>query len=381
MLARGVAFSLEMAGRRLLATTAVAACLAGACGGTPERSMRGAPTPTRDQPLVKPDALVDVIPRDAIPSIDEPRFVRAAEATWLAGREPVVSVEIAGEARAYPAQILTRHEIVNDVVGGRPVTVTYCPLCNSAVAFDRTVDGRTLEFGVSGKLYGSALVMYDRQTDSLWTHFDGLAVRGPLTGTRLVVLPSQLLSFEDWRQGYPQGRVLSRRTGFPVDYGSNPYEYYDSRKGPYGQFFEGQADPRLPAMARVVGVSRGGRDVAYPYRALSGSGEIGVINDGPTVLFWRAGTASALDDPQIARGRDVGATGVFSAVANGRSLTFEARHGAFVDRESESTWSLTGRAVDGPLDGEALDPVAHLDTFWFAWQVYHPESEVYGVDG
>jgi hypothetical protein len=367
--------------RSLPALLVALAVLGTGCGSTAEHTQGRSRQPTASpQPLAGRDQLVDVLPKDAIPSIDEPRFVQPDEAGWMAGREPVVSVQIAGDVRAYPAQILTRHEIVNDVVGGTPVAVTYCPLCNSAVVFGRRAAGRTLEFGVSGKLYHSALVMYDRQTESLWTHFDGLAVRGPLTGTRLVVLPSQLLSFEDWRQDYPQGRVLSRETGFPIDYGANPYEHYDSRDGPYGQFFEGQADPRLPAMARVVGVSRGGHDVAYPYRALSGSGEIGVINDGPTVLFWRAGTASALDDPQIALGRDVGATGVFSAVANGSPLTFEARHGAFVDRETGSTWSLTGRAVDGPLDGEALDPVAHLDTFWFAWQAYHPDSEVYGAE-
>jgi Protein of unknown function (DUF3179) len=298
----------------------------------------------------------------------------------MTGREPVVSLEIAGDSRAYPAQILTRHEIVNDVVSGTPVAVTYCPLCNSAVVFERRASGRTLEFGVSGKLYHSALVMYDRQTESLWTHFEGLAVQGPLAGTRLEVLPSQLLSFDQWRAAYPRGRVLSRRTGFAVDYGANPYEYYDSREGPYDQFFGVNGDSRLPRMARVVGVSTAGREVAYAYRDLSGPGGVGVINDGPMAVFWKAGTASALDAPQIAQGRDVGATGVFSPLIGGRRLSFEVREGAVVDRESGSTWSLTGQAVDGPLEGEALDPVAHLDTFWFAWQAYHPDTEVYGAD-
>jgi hypothetical protein len=369
--------------RRSLPVLLVALAVLGTgCGSTPEHTQgRGRQPTASPQPLDERDQLVDVLPKDAIPSIEEPRFVQPDEAGWMAGREPVVSVQIAGDSRAYPAQILTRHEIVNDVVGGRPVTVTYCPLCNSAVAFSRAVKGQTLEFGVSGKLYHSALVMYDRQTGSLWTHFDGLAVRGPLTGTQLEVLPSQLISFDEWRETYPRGRVLSRETGFPIDYGANPYEHYDSREAPYGQFIEEQADPRLPAMARVVGVSTGDREVAFAYGDLSGPGGVGVINDGPVVLFWKAGTASALDDPQIARGQDVGATGVFSPEANGRRATFEARGGAIVDRETGSTWSLTGRAVEGPLEGQALDPVAHLDTFWFAWLAYHPDTEVYDADG
>jgi Protein of unknown function (DUF3179) len=355
-----------------------------ACGRTPA-DQRGAAESPEPDPLVYAGQLVDVLPPDAITPIDDPRFISPDRASvWLVGREPVVALEISGEARAYPVQILTKHEIVNDQVAGTPVTITYCPLCNSALAFDRRVDGRVLDFGTSGKLYRSALVMYDRQTESLWTHFEGLAVQGPLTGTRLQVIPVQILSFGEWRRAFPQGSVLSRETGFPTTYGGNAYEFYDRQDGPYSQFFRQPVNSRLPAMARVVGVSLGGRDVAYPYRDLSAEEGASVVNDTlagePIVVFWRAGTASALDTPAIAEGRDVGAAGVFFPLTGDRSLTFAVRDGRILDRDTGSEWSLAGVAVSGPLQGAQLRPVHHLDAFWFAWQAYFPDTLVYGVD-
>lgn len=370
---------------RLPAVLVAAAIAATACGG-PRASQEAEPSPTAEpDPLVYRGELVDVLPPDAIPSIDEPRFIAPEEAErWLAGREPVVALEVESQARAYPVQILTRHEIVNDVVAGTPVAVTYCPLCNSALVFKREVDGRVLEFGVSGKLYRSALVMYDRQTKSLWTHFDGLAVQGPLTGTRLEIVPAQLLSFDEWRRSQPVGQVLSRNTGHPVDYGTNPYEYYERQDGPYEQFFRQAVNYRLPAMARVVGVSIGGTDIAYAYRDLSDRHEGAMVVEDEVggrrfVVFWTAGTASALDAPVIAEGRDVGATGVF-VPSGDRRLTFTVEGGRIVDRQTGSTWSVAGRAVAGSLEGARLDPVPHLDAFWFAWQAYKPDTLVYGVD-
>jgi hypothetical protein len=351
--------------------------------GGPGRASPEGGAPVEAVPLVDKEDVIDVLPRDGIPSIDEPRFIRPEEATWVSGREPVVALEIAGDARAYPAQILTRHEIVNDVVGGRPVAVTYCPLCNSALVFERTVNGQVLEFGVSGKLYRSALVMYDRQTKSLWTHFQGVAFEGALSGTDLETVPAQMLSFEDWGSTYPSGRVLSRQTGFDVDYGTNPYAGYDTRDGPYEHFFGEELDPKLPAMQRVVGVPNRTGGIAYPYPELAGPAAGSTVLADRTrqlVIFWRTGTASAVDSSEISSGRDVGATGVFSPEVAGRTLTFAAREGGFRDEQTGSTWSLSGIAQAGPLAGERLRPVEHLDTFWFSWAAYYPETEVYGGD-
>jgi hypothetical protein len=371
--------------RRSVALLALASLALAACGGPATRREGAGPAVTtaeEPEPLVYLGQMVDVLPPDAITPIDDPRFVSQEQASaWLVGREPVVALEISGEARAYPVQILTKHEIVNDQVAGTPVTITYCPLCNSAVAFDRRVEGRVLDFGTSGKLYRSALVMYDRQTESLWTHFEGLSIQGPLTGTRLEVVPVQMLSFAEWRRTFPQGSVLSRDTGLPVTYGDNAYEFYDRQEGPYQSFFRQPINGRLPAMARVVGVSIGGRDIAYAYRDLSTEEGASVVNDtlGPQaiVVFWRAGTASALDTPVIAEGRDVGAAGVFFPDVGDRRLTFSVRDGRIVDEDTGSEWSLAGAAVSGTLEGARLRPLHHLDAFWFAWQAYFPDTLVY----
>ncbi len=172
-------------------------------------------------------------PKDGIPSIDVPKFVGVDEAEeFLDGSEPVAVVELEGEIRAYPLQILIWHEIVNDEIAGEPVAVTYCPLCNSTVAFRREVDGRPVEFGTTGMLRNSDLVMYDRATESWWQQITAEAVVGELTGTKLEVLPSQILAWDQFQRLHPGGRVLSRETGFDRNYGSNPYTGYDSDPTP-----------------------------------------------------------------------------------------------------------------------------------------------------
>ena len=162
-------------------------------------------------------------PRDGIPSIDTPQFIdQAAAAAWLADNEPVIALEIDGDARAYPLQVITWHEIVNDTVGDVPVVVTFCPLCNSALVFDRRFQDDLFEFGVSGLLRNSDLIMYDRTTESLWQQFTGEGIVGDLAGEQLTFLPSSLVSFADFRDAFPEGVVLSRETGFNRAYGRNP---------------------------------------------------------------------------------------------------------------------------------------------------------------
>ncbi|NNE13139.1 MAG: DUF3179 domain-containing protein, partial [Ilumatobacter sp.] len=180
-------------------------------------------------------------PPDGIPPIDEPRFLLPGDVDFLADNEPVLALEIDGDARAYPVQIMTWHEIVNDTVGGTPVTVSYCPLCNSAVAYDRRLGDRILDFGTSGLLYNSALVMYDRQTQTLWSHFTGQGIIGELTGEELVTYPLATVAWSTWRDTNPDGLVLSRDTGFSRDYGRNPYPGYDRVDGvPF--LFQGEVD-------------------------------------------------------------------------------------------------------------------------------------------
>ena len=210
-------------------------------------------------------------PRDGIPPIDSPVFFVADDAPdYMRAQEPVIALEIGGAAKAYPLAMLIRHEIVNDVLGGVPVAVTYCPLCNTALVFDRRVGGRVLDFGTSGNLRKSDLVMWDRQTQSWWQQITGKAIVGDLTGTRLNVIAAQLLSFSDFQDAFPEGLVLSRETGiYPSStYEVTPYAGYDPGGGqPF--LFAGAIDPRLPSLERVLTIEIAGQAVAYPFSGLN----------------------------------------------------------------------------------------------------------------
>ncbi len=315
-------------------------------------------------------------PPDGIPPIDHPQFETVVSAeNWLEDREPVIALVLGNDARSYPLQIMTWHEIVNDIVSGLPVTVTFCPLCNTALVFERPeVNGESLSFGTSGNLRNSDLVMYDRQTESWWQQFSGEAIVGELTGSRLTPVPATIIAWEDFKFAYPQGQVLSQDTGFDRAYGKNPYAGYDNA-GSYPFLFSGEVDDQLRPMDRVVGIWLGsGNAVAYSYLRLS---EERVINDSldelSLVVFWKAGTASALDTTIIAEGSDIGSTGVFNAELNGDVLNFVANSdGTFADNLTHSTWNIIGKAVEGPLAGQSLQPISHHDTFWFAWSAFVP---------
>ncbi|MCH8938563.1 MAG: DUF3179 domain-containing protein, partial [Gemmatimonadetes bacterium] len=299
---------------------------------------------------------------------------------WLEDREPVVLVALDGVAKAYPLQILIQHEIVNDVVGQTPVTVTYCPLCNTAISFDRRFDGLLLDFGTTGRLRHSDLIMYDRQTETWWQQAIGEGIVGEYAGRRLTFVPSPLISWSTFKESYPNGKVLSRDTGFQRNYGKNPYQFYDRGRGPWPQFFSGRRDGRLPAMERVAAVEIDGESVAFAFSKLRKKRVITEqVGETPLVVFWAPGTASAVDNSNIAKGRDVGSTGVFDRRLEGRGRTLRFTpdgDGRFTDRETGSTWNILGHAIDGPLTGKQLIPIVHGNHFWFAWGVFKPETRV-----
>ncbi len=318
--------------------------------------------------------------RDGIPPLDAPKFVAVAAANaWLKPREPVIVVARGAEARAYPLQILIWHEIVNDEFGGVPVAVTFCPLCNTAIVFDRRLDGRVLDFGTTGNVRNSDLVMWDRQTESWWQQLTGEAIVGELTGQRLIMLPATIVAWETFGAQYPQGQVLSRETGYDRSYGRNPYIGYDDIDSP-PFLYDGPLDGRLPPKERVATVSLGGEDAAYPFSLLAERRVVAdTVGGTPIVVFYQPGTASALDTAQIAEARDVGAAAVYRPAVEGRRLTFAWRDGAFVDLETGSTWSVLGQATAGPLAGKTLAPVVHGDHFWFAWAIFKPQTRIYSA--
>ena len=335
-----------------------------------------------------PDPLIDPgevqsggPPPDGIPPIDDPQFISVTDADeWLNDPEPVLVVDVDGDVRAYPIQIMMWHEIVNDTVGDLPLAVTYCPLCNSALSFIREVRGVETTFGTSGSLYNANLVMYDRATESLWNQLDGRAVIGVLTGDVLEQYPSSTVSWADFKATKPDGKVLDRdRTGASRAYGTNPYTGLDDPNGqPF--LFNGEVDVRAKAMQNIVAMENGTDAVAWSLDVISddsgSSVTTGEFAGEPIVIFWKTGEASALDTSDISSGKDVGTVGVFSPVVDGQDLTFVADGDAYIDDQTSSTWNVFGEATDGPLAGTTLEPVTFVRTFWFSWAAFRPDTNL-----
>ncbi len=317
-------------------------------------------------------------PKDGIPPIDEPKFVTPdAASKWLDPREPVVVVVLQSTARAYPLQILTWHEIVNDTLAKTPVSVTFCPLCNAAIVFDRRVNGKVLDFGTTGRLRNSDLIMYDRQSESWWQQFTGRAIIGDMLDTVLKRIPASIIAFEDFRKAYPQGSVLSKDTGHLRSYGENPYAGYDSiDRHPF--LFSGDVDSRLPAMERVLNISLGNNHKLYPFQVFKKSPVINdTINQIQVVVFSKAGTLSVLDRNQISNSRIIPSATAWNRKLDDQTLSFEHRDGKIIDTQTQSQWNLLGTAVSGPLAGQQLTSIPSGVHFAFAWLAFNPDSSIY----
>jgi hypothetical protein len=313
-------------------------------------------------------------PPDGIPPLDNPQFDTIAQGNeWLADVQPVIALAVGDEARAYPLAILTRHEIANDEIAGVPVAVTFCPLCNAGIVFKRELDGQTLRFGVSGNLRNSDLIMWDNQTLSWWQQFTGQAIVGDLTGAQLEMIPAPMVAWKDFKAAYPNGVVLSNGGR---NYGSNPYEGYDSSTRPF--LFLDTPDPRLPATERVLGYFAGGESKAYPLPVIAKERVIADTLDGrDVVIFYEPGQVSALDKSVIEDSKEVGSAAMFVPVVDGRALTFAYDNGQIVDKQTGTHWDVFGRAIEGELAGAQLEPVLSFTHFWFAWAAFRTESRIY----
>jgi len=320
---------------------------------------------------------------DGIPPIDAPKFwekEKALEAYFE--HEPVITVEINGKAKAYPLSVLMYHEIVNDELGGIPISATYCPLCNAAIVFDRRLNFEgtkyLLDFGVSGMLRNSDLVMWDRQTESWWQQFTGEAMVGKLSGAELTYVSSMLISLNEFYQTYPQGQVLSTETGHSNKYGINPYANYDARENMQPFLYKGDVDSRLPAMERVIDVRVNEKYKIYPLSAIQSKGIINdSFNNQPIVVFYTAKTVSVLDNKNISESKEVGSVTVFEPLIDGKLLSFVKSDVGFVDEQTGSVWNITGNCIEGQYKGLELRPMNSGNHFAFAWFAFHPESEIY----
>jgi hypothetical protein len=329
-----------------------------------------------------------VLPKGSFPKIDFPDFLDKDEGlkAYFA-HEPVISIEIEGKAKAYPLNMLTTHEISNDTLGGIPILATYCPLCNAGVVYDRRlVRGDTqevLEFEVSGMLRKSDMVMMDTRTESLWQQLMGEAIVGTYAGSFMEVIPSLIISVEEFFHKYPGGMILSNQVSdenLARRYGSNPYVGYDSSDGkPYDRYFShAEVDSRLPAMERVIDIEVHGSYKIYPFTQIA---EKGVINDTyqgvHAVLFHSENTISVMDAGEISKSRSIGSVTVFNPVVDGRRLTFEKKKKSFTDLQTGSLWDITGLCVSGKLKGSQLMILPHSNHFAFAWLAFYPDSEIY----
>lgn len=262
-------------------------------------------------------------PRDGIPAIDEPKFVHAGEADFLNDRQRVLGLHFEGEVKAYPINIMNWHEIVNDEVSDMAVVITYCPLCGTGVGFLAVAGGEQLNFGVSGLLYNSDVLLYDHQTNSLWSQLLNRAISGPLKGVALDPIPLEHTSWGDWRTRYPDSLVLSLDTGHRRNYHRDPYAGYETDEGLY--FPVSHRDARFHPKERVLGLEINGLHKAYPFAELSRT------------------------------------SGQFQDRLGGQNLIIQ------FDSANQNA-----RALDA--NGRLLPGVT---SYWFAWYAFHPETQVF----
>jgi hypothetical protein len=333
--------------------------------------------------------LIVVLPRGSFQVLNYPKFMGKMEGLKsYFEREPVMAVEIDGFAKAYPLNVLSIHEIANDSLADEPILATFCPLCNAGIVFDRRLKHKgqdyLLDFEVSGMLRKSDMVMADKETETWWQQLMGKAIVGELAGAELEIIPSLVISVEEFFDRYPDGKILSKESGSlqaQQAYGKNYYENYDNEDAkPYGRFFEeNNLDNRLPPMERIVEIRSLGEFKVYPFSIVS---EKGVINDEfngkNVVLFYQPGVVSVLDKKEISESKDVGTVTVFNSVLDDKVLTFKKADGKFIDTNTNSVWDITGRCIEGKLKGRQLDIEPHGNHFAFAWLAFHPETKIYG---
>jgi Protein of unknown function (DUF3179) len=329
-------------------------------GGSPGASQIISPNDKGSKSIVPLDQIVSGgPPRDGIPSIDNPKFVSAEDA-GLQDSDLVLGLNINGDIRAYPLKILVWHEIVNDEVGGTPVAVTYCPLCFTNQVFHRTIDGQTVEFGTSGKLYNSNLVLYDRTSESLWSQALGQAIVGEHAGKKLERIPFDVAFWREWKALYLETKVLSQDTGFGRSYGVDPYgNYYTD---PNILFPVSHRDDRLDPKEVVVGLENEGSYRAYQLQQIEDSH---IINDdisGRKIVLMSF-------HPFMVRAYD--------RSVDGQVLDFQYDGSKVIDTQTSSVWNFEGEAIEGKMKGKQLTRLPFDEGFWFEWAAFHPDTSLY----
>ena len=313
--------------------------------------------------------------------IDKPHYVGVEQAAaFLNPRDPVIAYLGGSRPRAYPLRILLWHEVVNDVVGGRPVLVTYDPRTNASQVYERRLLGAGLRFRAVAGFHRGGRLLWDSLTQSWWRQITGEAVVGDFTGLRLPTRPSLRLSYAEFGQEFPDGRVLGPKSRPERDeiseYETTNYAGQDRSPDPPPSF-DGVADPRLPPTARVLALELDGEATAFDFGHLADQRVVNADLSGqPVVALWSPGLLSVLDTPQISDARDVGMAAAHGRRVDGRLLSFDFVDGAFRDHETGSVWSLSGHAVLGTLTGAQLPPLVHHTPYWWAWAAHYPQTRL-----
>lgn len=311
-------------------------------------------------------------PRDGIPPIYEPGFQTVKETSeWLPDSEPVIVHQQGEEVRAYPYRILIWHEIVNDEIDDKSFIVTFCPLCNSAIIFNTHFQGKNHKFGVSGKLRNSDMVMWDHTTESWWQQLTGEAIVGDAVGTFLEMLPSPAISFGEYKNIFPNGKVLSQNTSHHRPYGQNPYVGYDSSRTPF--LMRNPIDSRLPPLSRVIGIERNGSFYTLPLGSVAEQKWARIQGeDGTEMLILNLSSAnSALDDRSIAGSALVDQVTIWE---NPDHLEFNWDGFQLRDTSENRNWNSLGQGFEGEQLQSQLTPVKYGVHFAFAWLAFHPDS-------
>jgi hypothetical protein len=313
--------------------------------------------------------LVLAASEDDIPPIlaKEEDFVPAEKAD-LDDLETVIGLFIGGEPRAYPVRLLSLHEVVNDQVGGETIAVTWCPLCYTAIVYNRKVNGQVLTFGASGYLLNENLVLIDHQSETLWSQLLGQGIKGGFSGEFLDVIPSSLTTWESWKKTYPKTLVLSlKSTGKDPDQIKDPYQFYYS-SGISGLSGSASQDELLAGKSLVLGVTLGDENKAYPLDLIQ---ESGLIHD-------QLGSIPVV----ILNVEDQETPTVFSSLADGEELTFffSSNNKLIKDHQTDSSWDpITGKAINGEYKGFQLSRIPASLVFWFAWSSFYPETCIFEI--
>ncbi|NOR87094.1 MAG: DUF3179 domain-containing protein [Bacteroidales bacterium] len=329
-----------------------------------------------------------LLSRNQIKPLNAPRYINTEQAKdSLFGGQPVIAIELNGYPLAFPINMLSYHEIVNDSIAGIPFTVAYCPLCNTAYIFDSRINHNnkeyTLKFGTSGMLRMSNLVMWDEQTETWWQHIDGEGLVGEMAGEKLKILPAKIISLNNYMEFYPQGKVMFpiEDTTYKTHYEINNYVHYDSIGSEKPFLFFNQVDPRLPAMEYIISIESDQIIKSFPLSTLQTEKVINnQVGSKDIVLFYHADMISNLDTKDISKGKQIGSGTVYSTIIENEKLHFEAINGRFKDTKTNSVWNFAGECVEGPYKGKKLTPIAYGLDFAFAWLAFHPESIIYTTE-